>query len=242
MNKQLDLLKRATNPLQYDRTEVSWEAEGKDLSSPMRAFFWEKIMQHCPNWQGRRVLDIGAGTGWALEEAKKLGADTVVGIEPAASNVRISRRLFPRILMVQGTFEDYRTIQKFDRIMSVMSFPHIGDLKAAFQKVRHLMAEPAGEFVTIVPDYDYYRRDRHGYAVTIEDLNSMEFVSSILRDFGEVVDIVRKEIAYVLAAEEAGLTLLAAEPMPPSEELISKVPKYGEFRGVPFTTFLKFRI
>lgn len=242
MSKQLGLLKRATNPRQYDRTDVDWAAEAADLASPMRTFFWEQIMKHCPNWQGRRVLDIGAGTGWALEEAKRQGAESAVGIEPSAQNVRLSRRLFPRIHMIPGTFEQYRTIQKFDRIMSVMSLPHIGDLSEAFRKVKHLLAEPAGEFVAIVPNYDYYRQKRHGYEVQIEDLDSLSYVTSIKRPFGELVDIVRKEIAYVLAAEAAGLTLQSAEPMPPTEKLMAAEPKYAQYRDVPLVNFFKFRV
>ncbi len=239
MTGKSNLLDRATDPAQYDRQDITWRSES-DLDSPMRTFFWQQIMKHCPDWQGRRVLDIGAGSGWALDEAKKLGASTTIGIEPSAQNVRLSKRLFPRIQMVQGTFEDYRTIQRFDRIISIMSLPHIRNLEEAFARVRLLLAEPAGEFVAIVPDYDYYKRARHDYQVEIEELDSLTYVTSIRRSLGELVDIVRKEMAYVLVGEQAGLQLTVAEPMPPSNQLITQIPKYRDLANTPIMNFFKF--
>jgi SAM-dependent methyltransferase len=241
MDKKDDLLNRATNPEQYDRQGISWKTE-IGLDSPMRKFFWARIMKHCPDWQGRRVLDVGAGTGWALEEARKLGAAATVGVEPSANNLIFSRQLYPKIQMVRGPLEHYHGDLKFDRVLSVMSLPHIRNLGEAFEKIRRLLAEPAGEFVAIVPDYDYYRLQRHGYEVRIQDLNYCEYVTSIKRDLGTLVDIVRKEMAYVLAADGCGLQLKTAEPMPPSEELMEKLPKYKNYRGNVLTNFFKFTL
>lgn len=237
----MQLVEMATDPAQYDRPDLNWNMEG-GMESPIRQFFWKKIMQHCPEWEGRRVLDIGAGTGWAVEAARREGAVMSVGLEPSTRNLKLARQSFPGIKMLQGTLEDYGTMQKYDRILSIMSLPHIRNLKLAFQKIRHLLAEPAGDFVAIVPNYDYYRQRRHDYEVQLEDLNSLEFVTKIKRNFGILTDLVRKEIAYVMAADETGLNLEAAEPMYPSEKLISEIPKYGNLPNQAITNFFRFKV
>lgn len=98
---------------------------------------------------GQRVLEIGSGWGgMAMYLAESSGVD-VTGITLSREQLKISReRAQKRGLSDRVRFElqDYRTLkppQKFDRIVSVGMFEHVGRTNYAnyFQKVHEALAD-----------------------------------------------------------------------------------------------------
>src|SRR3990167_3473733 len=146
------LFNRATDPFQYDLKETGWENEGVGLESPTRAHFWEYLKVYAKSWRGKKVLDVGSGIGWLINEVNKLGAIEAVGIEPSIKNVKLSKKYYPDTRTVNCRLEDFREKGKYDVIVGVMSFGHVADLDNAFEKVSDLLT-PKGELVIIVPDY-----------------------------------------------------------------------------------------
>ena len=133
MKNKSEIILRATNPSQYDLDGVSWEPT-IGLESPMRVFIWKYLKPYSLNWQNKKILDIGAGSGWLLEEARKLGASKFTGIEPSKKNYEASKKLFPQIEMVNLPFEKFVPNEKYDVIVSILALSHILDIEMVFKK------------------------------------------------------------------------------------------------------------
>lgn len=233
------LFRRATDPKQYDLPDLEWSEE-TGLESPYRAFFWSPFLKHAKEWKNSSLLDIGAGTGWLVNEVKKYGAKKVIGIEPSEKNREMAERFFPEAQLEDASLESLQTDEKYDGAFSVMSFPHIADLPAAMQKISSLLKKD-GRFYLLVPDYDYYKRPRHDYAIDIEEITSEEFVIAVNRPSGKLADIVRRNRVYIGAANTADLKLVSQAAIPPTEELMERQPKYRAFEGTPLVQFLVFQ-
>jgi len=229
---------RAIDPKQYDG--LQWINEGL-ADSARTAFFADYLEPYMATWQGKRVLDIGAGVGWLVADALERGATLAVGIEPSLDHVQRGAIDHPQAELVQTTLEAYDAQgQTFDRIISVMAFPHIADLDASFAKVSSLLAKD-GEVILIIPDYDYFQMPREGYKIDIQDLGDEDsYAVTITRPSGPLADIVRKTSVYERAARAAGLCLLREIAMTPTDQHIERVPKYATMRDTALTRLLVF--
>ena len=234
-----ELFTRASDQRQYDRDDVEWSAERISFASPTSVHFWEYLSSCSPSWLGKDLVDIGSGSGWLLDQAKQAGARHVVGIEPSRKNVELARRQYPHITTVLASLEEYSPSQNFDIAVAVMSLVHIGDLQEAFKKTHNLL-NPRGEFQAIVPDFDYFRRPRHDYEVSFEDIDADEYATMVKRPFGTLADIVRSIDRYRAVGNETGLRLVEDVPMPPTEKLMQTVPRYRGSAGKPMTHLLRF--
>lgn len=234
-------LERAIQPNQYDTGNVLWAKEGRAESTHTQ-FFWEYLEPYSKSWNGKTILDIGAGTGWLVARALKCGAAKAVGIEPSEKNVVQGKQDHPNVELVQTTFERFDGKNKqFDEIIAVMSFPHIADPGFAFSKIRSLLAA-SGEAIIIVPDYDYFQTPRHGYSIEKQLIDEESYAITITRPSGTLADIVRKTSAYKRAAKLAGLELVEEKEMKPTENQIANSPKYASVKDKTITRLLVFKI
>lgn len=234
-------LKRATQPNQYDIGDILWAKEGHARSTRTQ-FFWEYLEPYSKSWNGKTVLDIGAGTGWLIVRALECGATKAVGVEPSANNVAQGKQDHPDVKLVQTTLENFDgKNQQFDKIVAVMSFSHIADLDTAFSKVRSLLT-PNGEAIIVVPDYDYFQTPRHGYSIEQQPIDEESYAIAITRPSGTLADIVRKTSMYQRAAESAGLELVEDMEMKPTENQIINAPKYAVMKDKALTHLLVFKI
>jgi 2-polyprenyl-3-methyl-5-hydroxy-6-metoxy-1,4-benzoquinol methylase len=232
---------RATKPDQYDAEDLLWVKEGRSETT-RTGYFREYLEPYVNGWNGKKVLDIGAGTGWLVSWALEKGATKAVGIEPSKANYSMSLHDHPEVTLVNSTLEDFDAQgETFDTIAAVMSFSHIKDIVAAFQKLRSLAAE-SGEVVILIPDFDYFKLARHEYVVTTQDIDENQYAVSVTRPSGTIADIIRKPSLYIAAAEAAGFELVETKPMPPTETQMAKSPRYASVRGVPLTQLLRFKL
>ncbi len=231
---------RATDPRQYDRDDTGWQESFKGLDSPTRAHFWDFIKPTDSQWKGKRLLDIGAGTGWLLVEALREGASAAIGIDPSEKNVLAAKELYPNVEVIKTTLEEYRSNVPFDIITAVFCLSHIADIDYGFKKIAELMRR-GGEFLAIVPDPDYNRRARNEYEIEYQELNDQEYVSKVKRAHGTIADIIRTIKRYKTAGSKAGLKLIKDTPMRPTETLMQKEPKYRLVKDMAMTHLLEFR-
>lgn len=106
--------------------------------------------------RGRRVLDLGCGTGYGAADLRGYGATEVVGVDRDAWAVRYARRHYrmPGLSFQAGDIERLGDsnpgLGRFDVILSSNVFPLLGDVKAGLEEVRkHLV--PNGRFLLVVP-------------------------------------------------------------------------------------------
>jgi|GEM_PF-1959352 len=219
------LLNQATNPQQYDQKEVNWKLVGSGIEDPWRFTLWSYIKPYALGWNNKLLIDIGTGTGWLLNELEKLGVKGV-GIEPSHNNLQIASKLYPQIKIVETTLEDFSTVDKYDIVTAVLSFPHIGNLENAFLKINSLLFEH-GQFLLIDPDYQYaLDRPLDNYRTQYQHLNKSEFVVKVIRPQVIITDIIRKKEVYIETAKKTGFSVKEIKGIKPTQYLISKEPKY----------------
>lgn len=99
---------------------------------------------------GGRVLDIGAGGGEVLAEAKRLGFE-VEGVEPSVGFARYAERTYGVKVHIAPLMKIDFGGRKFDLVHSFHVFEHLRDPFASMQLVHSLLV-PGGYFFIAVPD------------------------------------------------------------------------------------------
>jgi SAM-dependent methyltransferase len=118
---------------------------------------WPAQLKLCGNFQGKRVLDVGCGTGDKARHFAEHGATQVVGVDPSqgfAQNWR-GHADCPNLRFVPGSFESLATLpevteQPFDLIVSFQALMYAADLAEAVRTLRNRLA-PGGVLVISVP-------------------------------------------------------------------------------------------
>jgi len=231
------LFERATSPTQYDLDNISWSTEN-GLQSPTRKFFYDYLLRFKEEWIDSDILDIGCGTGWLMFLLMENGAKSVEGIEPSHKNVAYAEKNGFKIYHCDlGSFT---TNKKYDLLISVMTFGHIGNLDSAFEKMAGLVRNNGG-IQLIIPAYDYFKRERDGCRIEFKELNSEEYVVQVTREQGTIAEIVRKIEIYERAAERVGLAVEYSIPMVPTDSLMRDSPRHSAFKDQPITDLIRLR-
>lgn len=234
-------LERAVRPDQYELEDTAWAKESHGESTRAQ-FFLEYLRPYLDSWKGKKVLDIGAGTGWLVKQAMEHGATGAVGIDPSAANIKQGLAEYPKIDLELSSFEEYEANgQKFDVIVGVMSFSHIKDVEAGFKKAAGML-ESGGQIIIIVPDFDYNLTERFGYTIKKQPIDESSYAVEITRPTGTIADIVRKTGVYENAAQAAGMRLVKELGMLPTEKQIASAPKYASVKDMAITRLLEFKM
>ncbi|HEY8022100.1 MAG TPA: class I SAM-dependent methyltransferase [Thermoanaerobaculia bacterium] len=104
---------------------------------------------------GRRVLDLGTGTGYGAAELARAGAEEVVGLDPDARSLAYAGKRFggPRVRFVAGRAEDPpRPLGEapFGLVVAANLLAHLADPAAAIDGARRALAAD-GVFLATVP-------------------------------------------------------------------------------------------
>ncbi len=237
--KKTELFNRAIDPHQYDGKSLDWKSESSTLS-PTRKFAWEYISQHKDLFAGKRILDIGAGTGWLISELRKLPIASISATEPSKANYELLKAQFPDAEIYNNSLDSFHSNEQFDVITLIWVTAHVSDINHAFQKLSSHLIE-GGYLVVVSGDYDYANHpDRQG-VIAIEQVDPGTVVSLSARAQGEMADIYRKTDVYVAAAKNAGMDLATLVPMKPTQSLIEAYPRYEKFKDLANSNLLIFK-
>jgi ubiquinone/menaquinone biosynthesis C-methylase UbiE len=104
---------------------------------------------------GKRVLDIGCGTGAALAVLQREFGCTVTGIDPSTGMLQESRRKLPDADLREGVAERLPfPDEAFDAAMMMTVVQHV-DRSGAFPEARRVLAN-GGRFVIATPDPEMF--------------------------------------------------------------------------------------
>jgi ubiquinone/menaquinone biosynthesis C-methylase UbiE len=96
---------------------------------------------------GRRILEVGCGSGHWLQQLTKHGYD-VVGLDPARNMLQVAKHRSRQLLLVQGYAEAMPWRQKmFDRIFCINAFHHFADQERFLAEARHVLRHGGGILV-----------------------------------------------------------------------------------------------
>lgn len=154
---------------QYDKIGNDYIEKQREFSkggeNPVQNYFNSIIK---PIIQGGDLLDVGCGAGDELEIYKRLGAASVIGVEPSA----VMRGASPEyadetIQIIDGTFDKIPVPDSSVDVVTARYALHIlADFSPAFAEVARVL-KPDGIFIISVshPDFDKYIVIKHGKEV-----------------------------------------------------------------------------
>jgi SAM-dependent methyltransferase len=137
---RLTALYEELNDVEYEQTQ----------DTRLLQFRWllRQIQRHAP--AARTLLDIGAGVGLLVAEARRLGFDAV-GVEPSRSLVSTARRI-NAVDLFQGVFPHPALAgRKFDVIGLVDIIEHVADPVALMRACAQALT-PGGVVAIVTPD------------------------------------------------------------------------------------------
>lgn len=233
-----DFFKKATDPRQYDDDRIDWSNEST-TDSPFRGFILDYIKDFTSNVSGKRVIDIGAGTGWLVKVLVELGAESITAIEPSEKGVKFMREQYPTVSVKNVTVETMQPQGLFDLGFLLYITTHFKDLDESLMKVASVIKK-GGDLVMTIPNVEYVKKYRLGDA-EVEKISEDVFVAGIPREFGVSYDIYRTTDAHIKAAERAGFEFVKRTPMLPTEGLMNGFPRFREFEGHAISQLLIFK-
>ncbi len=233
-----DFFQKAVDPKQYDHDRIDWTSEAT-VDSPFRKFVLEYIRDQLSEVTGKRVIDIGAGTGWLVKVLVELEAGSITAVEPSEKGAKFMREQHPSVIVQCATVDTMEHEGLFDLGFMFYVANHFEDLNTSFTSLANVMKVGGGLIVTI-PDFEYVKNYRLDEA-EVEYINDNEFVAAIPREFGTSYDIYRTTETYTKAAEEAGFELVEQIPMVPTDDLMKGYPRFKKFEGQPVSQMLTFK-
>lgn len=117
---------------------------------------------------GRRVLDLGCGTGYGSAHLLAAGAAAVVGVDPDAASIAYATRRFggPRLRFVRGQAEALPATlsaaeEKFELIVAANVLAHLAAPGEALATAIGVLAEDGSLVASVPPIVDDRTMDQH---------------------------------------------------------------------------------
>lgn len=109
---------------------------------------WETLQQLLPDFNGKRVLDLGCGFGWHCQYAVEHGAQAVIGVDVSEKMLAVAKeKTDARISYLHIPIEEIAfDEQSFDVVVSSLALHYIESFAQIAQKVAQCLV-PNGEFI-----------------------------------------------------------------------------------------------
>ena len=110
---------------------------------------WSAFQKILPNFEGKKVLDLGCGYGWHCKYAVEQGADHVLGIDLSHKMLETAKQKnsASNITYRRAAIEDLNfSPETFDIILSSLAFHYIKDFETIIQNISNWLKQ-GGEFV-----------------------------------------------------------------------------------------------
>ena len=187
---------------------------------------WHELKKLLPDFNDRRVLDLGCGYGWHCAYASDHGAKTVTGVDLSSRMLQEAARRNKRenITYIQSAMEEFQTeARSMDAVISSLAFHYVENFTELTEKIYDWLV-PGGSFVFSVehPVFTAYGSQDWYYGTDGEILHFPvdHYYYEGKREaafLGEkVIKYHRTLTTYVETLLKAGFSLKAlVEPMPP---------------------------
>ena len=110
---------------------------------------WSELQKLLPDFEGKRVLDLGCGYGWHCLYAASNGASKVVGVDISKKMLAVAKEKSEGLNIEYecAAMEDLELEEhSFDVVISSLAFHYIKDFEAVVKKIHEWLA-PNGEFI-----------------------------------------------------------------------------------------------
>ena len=200
-----------------------------------------------PDLDGKRILDLGCGTGERCIDYLKHGALQVTGVDISEKMLEVARNenCDPKITYINMAMEDIGTIKgEFDVVISSLALHYVEDFQGVVKNVSRLLSDN-GVFLfsqehPFATCYDRWTRDENGQKIHGNIANycvegrkdSTWFVEGVQRYHRMFSTIVNT------LADNGFRIVKMVEPYP-TEDLVKKYPDYADLYHKPDFLFVK---
>jgi SAM-dependent methyltransferase len=198
---------------------------------------WPSIRRMLPRVDGKRVVDLGCGFGWASRWMREQGAASVLGID-LSSNMIGRARADTDDAAVEYRIADLETLTlpeaAFDLAYSALAFHYIKDFDRLVRTV-HRALTPGADFVFTI-EHPIFMAAAHPHWLTDEQGNKIWPVGRYAIE-GErrtnwlakdVIKYHRTMATTLNALISTGFGLVGIDEFAPSAEQIAKTPSLAE--------------
>ena len=122
---------------------------GRSVNGLEGAGEWPTLQKMLPNFEGKRVLDLGCGFGWHCQYALDHGAVQTVGIDLSQKMLEVARKKVtsPQAEFIQMAFEEIEfPPDSFDVVLSSLAFHYTPSFADICKRVKSCLAA-GGDFV-----------------------------------------------------------------------------------------------
>jgi SAM-dependent methyltransferase len=195
---------------------------------------WRELKKLLPNFQGKRVLDLGCGFGWHCRFAMENGANSVIGIDISQKMLSEAKHKTnsERIQYICMPIEDMDfPVNSFDVVISSLAFHYIQSFEDILNKIGICLSN-GGDFVFSVEHpiftahgtQDWYY-DNQGTLLHwpvdryfTEGIRKANFLGE------EVIKYHKTLTTYLSSLIKAGFEIIGLVEPKPAENLLYTVP------------------
>ncbi len=204
-----------------------------------------------PDLTGKRILDLGCGSGERCSDYLKRGAVSVVGIDISEKMLEVAKRenADPAITYLHMAMEDIASLEgPFDVAISSLALHYVEDFAGVIEKVHDLLSE--GGIFLFSQEHPFstcytgkgerWTRDENGKKI---HLNLADYCIEGKRETTWFVDGVQRYhrtfSTTVNTLAKAGFQILQMEEPYASPEILEKYPEYYDLFHKPDFLFVK---
>ncbi|MEX2014110.1 MAG: methyltransferase domain-containing protein [Parcubacteria group bacterium] len=141
-----------TEKLLKDWYNRKYSAKGKSSGRPYEAY--PIFLDYLEVKKGKRLLDVGCGTGYLLKEADRRGLETY-GVDISDEGVRIAKKVSPNSKILTGSGEGLGFPDNFfDYVTCLGALEHFLDLEKGFGEIVRV-AKKGALLCVVVPNVNY---------------------------------------------------------------------------------------
>ena len=104
------------------------------------------------DWNGKRVLDVGCGTGELAELIAKRGAVEVTGVDFSKEAIKTARSIRDHTNLGFACIDVLNVFGNFDVVVALGMLEHVADPRAFLEKFKSLLA-PNGSLIITSPNW-----------------------------------------------------------------------------------------
>lgn len=194
---------------------------------------WHELKKLLPDFQGKRVLDIGCGFGWHCVYAASKGATYVLGTDISEKMLAVAKEKAASDVVTykQAAMEDLQLDdESFDVVMSSLAFHYTPNFDQVVQVI-HSALKPGGVFVFSVEHPVFTAQGKQDWIYDSEDKPAYWPVDNYFFEgkreaifLGEqVVKYHRTVTTYLQTLLKYGFCIKAVVEPEPAKELLEQV-------------------
>lgn len=194
---------------------------------------WQTLQAMLPDFEGKRVLDLGCGYGWHCRYAAEHGATSVLGVDISHKMLEVAqvKNCAPQITYRCAPLEDLEyQPQSYDVVISSLAFHYIQDFAFICRKVYQALTD-GGYFVfsvehpvfTAYGNQDWHYDEQGNKAHWPVDNYYIEGKREAVFLGEQVTKYHRTLTTYINNLTDAGFRIIDLKEPQPSREMLDAI-------------------